>query len=484
MQKMETFRIHLWIGNEEVKTKTYAEVKDPGRLSEVVGEVAQGTEQHVDQAVRAAHQAFLSWRNTDLAERSALLNQAADLLQQEGPALANILSREAGMLISSYRGEAVRASNIIRSTVVNAQSFFAPKVVEDENSWVSVEKRPLGVIAAIIPWNVPLMLTMQKLAPILVTGNTIVIKPSPFASIGVSLILQKMSELFPPGVINVIHGDGQAGAALTTHPLVRKISFTGGGSTAKSVMKSAASSLKRVHFELGGNDPAIVLEDANLEVAMTKIATSAFMRSGQLCVAIKRVYIPEKLYDAACELVVAHANNYKIGYGLDENTTFGPVNNRGQYAYVKELVERAKNSSATVLELGTKLEPDNWNNGYYLNPTVVINPEQDQEIVTCEQFGPVLPLVKYRSEDEVIHLANNTEYGLGSSVWSSDFEHAVRVARRIEAGMTSINGSGLSALGHQHIPFGGVKQSGIGRENTEIGLSEFIEYHGINIHKS
>lgn len=484
MQKMETFRIHLWIGNEEVKTDTYAEVKDPGRLSEVVGEVAQGSEQHVDQAVRAAHQAFLSWRNTDLAERSALLNQAADLLQQEGPALASILSREAGMLVSSYRGEALRASNIIRTTVVNAQSFFKPKVVEDESSWVSVEKRPLGVIAAIIPWNVPLMLTMQKLAPILVTGNTIVIKPSPFASIGVSIILQKMSELFPPGVINVIHGDGQAGAALTTHPLVRKISFTGGGSTAKAVMKSAASSLKRVHFELGGNDPAIVLEDANLEVAMKKIATLAFMRSGQLCVAIKRVYIPEKLYDAACELVVAHANSYQIGYGLDENTTFGPVNNRGQYTYVKELVERAKNSSATVLELGTKLEPNNWNNGYYLNPTVVINPEQDQEIVTCEQFGPVLPLVKYRSEEEVIHLANNTEYGLGSSVWSSDFEHAVRVARRIEAGMTSINGSGLSALGHQHIPFGGVKQSGIGRENTEIGLSEFIEYHGINIHKS
>jgi acyl-CoA reductase-like NAD-dependent aldehyde dehydrogenase len=181
-----------------------------------------------------------------------------------------------------------------------------------------------------------------------------------------------------------------------------------------------------------------------------------------------------------CDLV----DQYKIGHGMDERATFGPMNNKAQYNYVKELVERIKQSNAKIVELGQKLEPDNWNNGYYLQPAVVRDVEPDQEIVTCEQFGPVIPLVSYRSEDEVIKMANNTEYGLGSSVWTSDFDRGLRIARQIEAGMTFINGAGQSHLGYELMPFGGVKQSGIGRENSVVGLEEFIEYHAINYHKS
>lgn len=475
--------IHLLINQEEVKTPSYMEVRDPGRLTDVVGNVAIGSVAHVDQAVRAAHQAFQSWKTVAVEERCRLLLRAAELIQSEGEAVARLLTKEAGMLLSVYRGEVGMAINVLKATTEWAQTFFSPKQVEDGQSWVSLEKRPLGVIAAIVPWNLPLMLTMQKLAAILVTGNTIVIKPSPFAAIGVSVVLKKIAAMFPPGVINVIHGEAEVGSALSTHPLVRKISFTGGGKTAQFVMRDAADSLKHVQFELGGNDPAIVLDDANVDEVMPQIAAAAFRRSGQICVATKRVYVPKQYYERACELVCAYADQFSIGHGLDEKATFSPVNNRIQYQFVKELLERTRQSNARVMELGTRLEPENWENGYYLHPTVVMYPDPGQEIVTCEQFGPVLPIVPYHTEEEAIQWANSTEYGLGSSIWSSDPERALRVARHIEAGMTCINGANLSPLGLKHVPFGGVKQSGIGREKTEVGLAEFIEYHGINYHK-
>jgi acyl-CoA reductase-like NAD-dependent aldehyde dehydrogenase len=479
----EGLAIHLLINNEEVKADTYREVRDPGRLSDVVGTAAVGSAAHVDQAVRAAHQAFQSWKKVDFAERSALLLKAADLLEAEVSNLAPILTREAGILISGSRGEVVGAAGLLRATVEWAKNFYQSKQVEDDTGWVSVEKRPMGVIAAITPWNVPLLLCIGKLAPVLLTGNTIVIKPSPYAPLAVTIAIRKIAELFPPGVINLVHGDAEVGTALTTHPLVRKITFTGGGRTAKHVMKAAAESLKKVHLELGGNDPAIVLDDANLEEVIPQIAEGAFRRSGQICYAIKRVYVPEQMYRTACDIICDYVSKYKIGYGLDENATLGPVNNEMQYRFIKQLVDSTKQSKAKVLELGTKLEPDHWENGYYLQPTIVIDPDPEQEVVTCEQFGPVLPLIPYRTEEEAIYYANHTDLGLGSSVWSSDEERAKRVAREIEAGMTYINGAGSSPLGIKHVPFGGVKQSGIGRERTELGLEEFIEYHALDVTK-
>jgi acyl-CoA reductase-like NAD-dependent aldehyde dehydrogenase len=480
---MKDHKIHLLIDNRDVFTDQYTEVRDPGRLSDVVGCVAKGNVAHVDQAVRAAHEAFMTWRKTPLHERLSLLAQAAALLEKDAPFLAVLVSRENGMLLGTTKAEIALAVHAFKAAIDVAQSFFQPQQVEDQKSWVSVEKRPIGVIAGIVPWNAPIVLTMQKLAPALAAGNTIVIKPSPFASMGVSIALKQIAALFPPGVINVVHGDGDVGSALTTHPLVRKISFTGGGRTAKQVMKDAAESLKEVHFELGGNDPAIVLDDADVDDILPQIVNGVFRRSGQVCFAIKRIYVPHTMYESfyrkMCELV----DEFKIGHELDENATLGPVNNRQQFAYVKELIGRIKQSPAKLVELGKKLEPDNWHNGYYLQPAVVRDVEPDQEIVACEQFGPVIPLVSYRSEEEVIAMANRTEYGLGSSIWSADFDRALRIAREIEAGMTSINGYGQTPLGYRHMPFGGVKQSGIGRENSAVGMAEFIEYHAINYHR-
>ncbi|WP_253701197.1 aldehyde dehydrogenase family protein [Bacillus sp. FJAT-29814] len=479
-----TLKTNLFINNQEVETNEYTELRDPGRLSDIVGLIAKGTLQHVDQAVNAAHQAFRSWALTPLDERISLVLKVANRLEAEANSIARIVSKENGMLLTATRIEIGMAVSGIRNAAELARNFFMPKVLEDETGWVSIEKKPMGVIAGIVPWNAPVVLTMQKLAPALIAGNTMVFKPSPFAPMGVTEILKLAAEFFPPGVINVVHGEGDVGAALTTHPLVRKISFTGGGATAKHIMKAAADTLKGIHFELGGNDAAIILNDANLEEVVPKIVTAVFRRSGQFCYAIKRIYAPEEMYDHIFEKMVDLTKEYKIGHQLDERATMGPINNRQQFQNVRDLIERIKNSSAKIVELGTKLDPDNWENGYYLRPILVRDVDPNHDIVTCEQFGPIIPLVSFRTEEEVIEMVNNSELGLGSSVWSSDFERSLKIARNIEAGMTFINGAGQTPLGHKYIPFGGVKQSGIGRENSEMIFDEYTETHGINYHKT
>ena len=258
-------KTHLLIDNQDVTTDEYLEVRDPGRHTDVVGLLAQGTAAQVDQAVQAAHRAYTAWKHVPLAERQALLLKAADLLAAEGPKVAELMARESGMLVPTNTAEAGMSAAIIRDNVELATDYLKPLQVEDELSWVSVEKMPVGVIAGIIPWNAPIILTMRKLAPALVCGNTLVLKPAPTAALGLSALLKKIAALFPPGVINVVHGGAEVGQALTTHPLVRKVSFTGGGTVAKAIMKAAADTIKGVQFELGGNDPAIVLADAYLE---------------------------------------------------------------------------------------------------------------------------------------------------------------------------------------------------------------------------
>lgn len=482
IKQVDVKQIDLWINQEDVKTNQYKEVVDPGRLTDIIGTVAQGNSQHVDQAVKAAHQSFLSWRETTFEQRAEMLLKAADVIEKNINQYATLLTKETGMLFSACNRDIMGSIMSIRETLKLAQNFFEPQTVEDENTHIMIEKVPLGVVAAITPWNVPMGIAMGKVVPIIITGNTVVLKPSPNASLAVTLAFREMSKLLPPGVINIVLGDREVGEVLTSHPLVRKITLTGGEKTAISIMKSASDTLKRLHFELGGNDPAIILDDANLEEALQEITELTFRRSGQVCVATKRIYIPEKLYDVACEFFIDKVNHYKIGHGLNPEATFGPVNNQFQYEFVNSLIERAKNY-AKVIELGTKLEPENWNNGYYIHPTIVTHVSNDKEIVQCEQFGPVVPLISYKNEEEVLQMVNDTEYGLGSSVWTSDYEKGLRVAKKIEAGCTGINGSIDSLLGMNIVPFGGVKRSGIGWERGLSSLQEFVNYHSITYHK-
>jgi acyl-CoA reductase-like NAD-dependent aldehyde dehydrogenase len=324
-------KVNLFINNEDVTTEHYIEVKDPGRLGEVVGYIANGDASHIDRAVQTAHRAFLSWRQTSLEERISILLTSAAEIEKNASSIARVTSKENGILLGRTVDEVKLGLMDLRNMADLAPSAFQQRIIEDESGWVSVVKRPMGVIACIVPWNAPIILTLQKITPILLAGNTIVVKPSPTASMGVVTLLTTMARLFPPGVINVVLGGSDVGSALTSHSLVRKISFTGGGNTAVTIMKSAAETLKGVHFELGGNDPAIVLDDADLNEVVPKIVEGAFRRTGQFCFAIKRVYIPNEMYDEFYEKVCELTDSYKIGHQLNEEATMGPINNQLQY---------------------------------------------------------------------------------------------------------------------------------------------------------
>ncbi len=480
---MTPLRIELLINNQEVPGIAYQSVMDPGRHAEQVGELAQASVAQVDDAVRAAHAAFAGWSRTPVDERVRLLQAIATLLDAQAPQVAELMARESGMLVPTCRMEVATAAHIVRDNAAMATDFLAPDVREDAASWVSVEKRPMGVVVGIISWNAPVVLTMRKLAPALACGNTIIIKPSPTAAMGLSLLLRQIASILPPGVVSVLHGDADVGTALTTHPLVRKVSFTGGGKVASIIMRNAAASMKDVQFELGGNDPAIVLEDADIDEVVPRIAGGAFRRAGQFCFAVKRVYVPESIYDDFFARLAREVDAFRVGHPLDAAATMGPMNNRAQWQFVKDLIARARQAGEDVRELGGLLEPSAADAGYYLRPALVHRADPASEIVQLEQFGPVLPVVAYRDEESAIRMANDNELGLGSSVWSRDRERALSIARRLDAGMTFINQAGASRLGQRHIPFGGVKQSGIGRESSEIGMGEYIEYHGINYHK-
>lgn len=472
----------LLIDGSPVGAAHYTEVRDPGRIADTVGLLAQASDSQVNQAVAAAHRALADWGRVPVSQRCALLERAATVLSELAPAVTELMARESGMLVQVNRLEIEAAAHVVRTNASLAPKFLQDARYEDNESRVSVEKRPVGVVAAIVPWNAPVILTMRKLAPALACGNTIVIKTAPTAALGLTTLLQGIAQLFPAGVVNVVHGGAEVGKTLCTHPLVRKISFTGGGMAAQAIMRDAASTVKGVQFELGGNDPAIVLDDANLEQAVPRIVAGAFRRAGQFCFAIKRVYVPESLHGRFVEMFCAEVDQFVVGHPLDAGTTMGPINNASQFQTVANMVARTVAAGAQVLRLGSRLRPEHWTEGYYLQPAVVPDADPHSEIVTREQFGPVLPIVAYKDVGEAIRLANDSELGLGSSVWSASPDRAFDVARSLEAGMTFINQSSASRLGQRTIPFGGVKQSGIGRENTEIGLAEYVEFHGINIH--
>lgn len=484
MSNESVIKLDMLINNRDVGASDYFEVRDPGRLTELVGMVAAGSVGDVDDAVSAAHAAFQSWKLVPVHERVARLLAAADAMEKMACELATILVREQGMLLRETQRDVNNGIRSLREMAGLVEEFLQPEHFEDNEAKVRVEKAPRGVVAAIVPWNAPMVLTMGKVGPALVTGNTIVIKPSDYAPLAVSMALKVLAAFFPPGAINVIHGPAEVGAALTRHRLVRKISFTGGTRTGRAVMAAAAETIKNISLELGGNDPAIILDDADPAIVVPELIKGIFPRSGQVCYAIKRVYVPAKMASAVFDVLSQAVDKYKVGYGLDPNATFAPMNNRSQYGIVRGLIERSRQSGATVRELGVRLEPDNWENGFYIQPTVVMGLEPTAELVVSEQFGPVIPLVTYDSQEQVLQMANDTEFGLASSIWTGDPDRGLRMASQLEAGVTFINSHGRTALGDRHMPFGGVKQSGIGRERTTVGLAEYIEYHAISLRKT
>ncbi|KAA9105932.1 aldehyde dehydrogenase family protein [Microbacterium rhizomatis] len=427
------------------------------------------TDEELDAAVARAARAFTSWRVDDDARRQ-YLRAAASALRASTEDLAPIITREQGKTVGDSRLE-------IQSAIEWFEHFAEiddPVLVihDDAIARVEVHRRPLGPVAAITPWNFPIALAIWKIAPALRAGNTVVLKPSPYTPLSSLKLVEILAPVLPEGVLNVVTGRDPLGAKLASHPGIRKISFTGSTATGKRVAAAAADDLKRVTLELGGNDPAIVLDDADPQAVATGIFWSAMANSGQICMAVKRLYVPRSLAGPIVDVLAANAQFARVGDGFEEGVNLGPINNAPQFERVTRLVQDALDGGARAVTGGL---PES-RAGYFFEPTVLVDVRDDMPVVAEEQFGPVLPVLVYDDLDEAVARANDSKYGLGSSVWTSDPARGAAVAARIEAGTTWINGH-LQVAPYQ--PFGGVKWSGLGTENGLDGLHEFSNIHVI-----
>jgi acyl-CoA reductase-like NAD-dependent aldehyde dehydrogenase len=434
---------------------------------------ARATTAHVEEAMQAAAAAYKTWRK-DEAFRRQKLRECAAAIQGKAQEIASVLSQEQGKPLAAATGEVFGASMWLNYF---ADLQIPPEVLQDDGEKrVEIVRKPLGVVAAVTPWNFPVILLCWKIGPAFLAGNTVVAKPSPYTPLTSLMVAETLREILPPGVLNVLSGGNELGAEIVAHPTPRKVSFTGSVMTGKKIMAAAASDLKRVTLELGGNDPAIVLDDVDPDKVADGLFWGAFQNSGQVCTAIKRLYLHEKVYEPIVQRLIERAKTTKVGNGLDPSTQLGPINNQMQLTKVMDLVEDAKKNGARVETGGMRLESA----GYFYPPTIVTGAREGMRLVDEEQFGTALPVIKYRNLDDALEQANRTHYGLGGSVWTSDVQRGTQLVQEIESGTGWVN---------QHMditpyaPFGGAKWSGIGYENGHWGFHEFTEMQVVNVKK-
>jgi acyl-CoA reductase-like NAD-dependent aldehyde dehydrogenase len=440
---------------------------------EKLADCPRASESQLNAAVAAAKAAFPAWSKTSIDERKAAVLKIADVVEANAAELAQLLTKEQGKPIEDATVEVYGMAAFCRYFT----SLDLPvEVLEDsEGRRVEVHRNPLGVVGAIVPWNFPLILMAFKLPPALIAGNTLVIKPAPTTPLSTLRIAELIQDILPAGVINFITDANDLGAPMTAHPDVRKISFTGSTETGAKVMAGAAGLLKRITLELGGNDAGIVLDDVDPKEAAQKLFDSAFQNSGQVCIAMKRLYVHENIYDEVCEELASIANDTVIGDGLEQGTKLGPLNNKMQYDKVKALIEEAKQDGNVIAGGEFPDKP-----GYFIRPTIVRDIKEGSRLVDEEQFGPVLPVMSFADESEAVERANASAWGLGGSVWSASPERAYALAEQMDTGTVWIN---KHAELDPTIPFGGAKMSGLGNELGQEGLQEFTQQKIINIAK-
>lgn len=458
--------------------KTFAVVNPAS--GEPFAQMQHADPEHVDAAVQAARAAFPAWSALPDAKRKALLHALGAALEANMPELMELITRETGKPLQGLNnvGAGMEVGGAIAWTHVTADIDLEPEVIQDnEQARVEVHRKPLGVVASITPWNWPLMIAIWHVIPALRTGNTVVLKPSEYTPVATARFVELANAILPPGVLNLVTGGGAVGAALTKHPDVNKIVFTGSTRTGKRIMESAAATLKRLTLELGGNDAGIVLPDVDVKTVAPKLFGVAFHNNGQTCACLKRLYVHETQYDALCAELARLAGEVKVGDGLEPGTELGPVQNRAQLDIVRELAEDAREQGGKVLAGGTVRA----GKGYFFEPAIVAGLSNGARLVDEEQFGPILPVIKYQDVDEAVRMANDNPNGLGGSVWSNDPARAVEIGKRLECGSVWINEHGAV---QPDAPFGGVKQSGIGVEFGKHGLAEFTTIQTVKVMKS
>ncbi|KAI8933769.1 hypothetical protein NX059_009481 [Plenodomus lindquistii] len=438
-------------------------------------DVPVASEKDLDDAVAAAKKAFPAWRDEGIEKRKEALGKLIELYNQHADEFTNLLCAESGKPRKFASVEVGAVAGFIGfhlSLEIPSEKF------EDDEKTLYTEYTPLGVCGAICPWNFPLILSCGKIAPALLTGNCVIVKPSPFTPYTALKFAELAQEIFPPGVLQVVGGNNDLGASMCKHPDIDKISFTGSTATGKKVMEASAKTLKRVTLELGGNDAAIILPDVDIKKIAPEVVMGAFQNSGQVCVATKRIYIHESIYKEFVQEMVNVTKTFKVGNPDDGDNMLGPVQNKMQYDRVKEFFTDSK-AQGYKFAAG---EPDvQASKGYFIQPTIIDNPPNDSRIIQEEPFGPIVPTQPWSDLEEVIARANNTTSGLGACVWGKDVEKASKIARRLEAGSVFVNS--FEKPTPQAI-FGGHKESGIGGEWGKTGLLAYCNPHVIHVYKS
>lgn len=458
---------------------TTIERENPAHPQTIAGSVAAADTAIAAEAVEAAQRAFPSWANQSPTGRAAQLHEVADALRSSAGSIGETLATELGKPLAAAVGEANFAALYLDLVADRAPDLQEDDIVQNRFGVSVVAKRPYGAVTGIVPWNAPLILGMLKIAPALATGNTAVLKPSPLSPIAATQSISAMGELLPPGVINVVNGGADVGQVLTTHPAVRKVAFTGGLPTARAVMASAATGVKPVVLELGGNDPALVLDVPSLtDEQMTTLVQATFGTSGQVCIAIKRILVPADQVDQfADRFIQAASSALVLGDPLNPATTIGPVVTSAHADRVRGLVDQAVATGATAHRLG--VDGERGQAGYYVEPTLIVGAGDSDSVVVDEQFGPTVPVLGFDSLDDAVARANDSDLGLAASVWTADHELAMRIARRLDVGTTFINSHNRFGI-NPGAPFGGTKLSGFGREYGDAGIETYLQTHAIN----
>ena len=466
----------LIIDGKKVSTAETFPVLNPA-TEKVVAQAPKASAEQLNQAVAAARRAFPAWSATPDAERSRLVHAIADALGAHSEELTKLLTLEQGKPGVGFAGMggAFEIGGTLMWAHATADLELPVEVIQDnEQARIEIHRKPLGVIGSITPWNFPLMIAIWHVMPALRSGNTVVIKPSEYTPLTTLRAVEIMNEILPPGVINIVTGDGSLGAAMSSHPDINKIVFTGSTATGKKIMQSAAGNLKRITLELGGNDAAIVLPDTDVAAAAPKIFATALFNNGQTCAALKRLYVHEDIYDEMCDALAAIASSVKTGDGSIEGMDFGPIQNKPQFDKVCAIASEAKASGARFLTGGEPVQGA----GYFFPVTIVADIADNTRLVAEEPFGPILPVLKFSDVEDALRGANDSNNGLGGSVWSSDVARATALASRLECGTAWVNGH---AMIQPNMPFGGVKESGVGVEFGRYGLEEYTNIQSLYI---
>jgi acyl-CoA reductase-like NAD-dependent aldehyde dehydrogenase len=451
------------VGGKSIHTSDHFEVRNPA-TGEGVGLAPKASRAQLDDAIAAANAAFPSWSKLPDAERKNVCRAVTKKIGEHAEELARLLTMEQGKPLNGL-GSRFELGGTQAWAGYTAELDIPVKVLQDNNEGrVELHRKPVGVVGSITPWNFPLMIAIWHIIPAIRTGNTVVNKPSPYTPLSTLRMIELMQQVLPPGVVSCVAGDDSLGAAMSEHEHVQKIAFTGSGATGRKVMSAAATTLKRLTLELGGNDAGIVLPDVDPRQIAEGLFWGAFINNGQTCAALKRLYVHEDVYDEVCDSLTGFARKVPVGDGLDEKNVLGPVQNSMQHGKVSRLVRAAKDAGGRVL-LGGE-EPDD---GLFFPLTLIADLDNGNPLVDEEQFGPALPIIRYSNLDDAIAKANDNPNGLGGSIWSKDVRKARDLALQLECGTAWVNKHGAV---QPNAPFGGVKASGFGVEFGEEGLLE------------